>query len=151
MIDLRVATMTDSDLLFAWRNDPGTQAASRSTLPVPREDHDRWMKFNVLMGYPQHIVLIADSDIGPVGVVRFDAVKDDVLSYEAAITIAPRHRCNGYSRSILAEACSYMSDYTIRADIRTDNTASRKTFERCGFREVSAGNGFIKYRKEPVA
>lgn len=151
MIDLRPATMFDSDDLFAWRNDPVTQACSRSTAAVSREEHDRWMKFNVLLGYPQHIVLIAYSEFGSVGVVRFDASRDDLMSYEASITIAPKHRGNGVAEGILHTACGYMGEYTIRAEVRADNTASRKVFERCGFREVGSDDGFIEYWKGPTA
>ena len=151
MLDLRVATMRDADTLFAWRNDPLTLACARSTAIVPRDDHDRWMKFNVVFGYPEHIVLIADSEFGSVGVVRFDAVKGDLLSYEASITVSPKHRGNGVARGILHTACGYMSEYTIRADIRKDNIASRKTFERCGFREVGDDGEFVEYWKGPSA
>lgn len=150
MIDLRPATMMDSDKLFAWRNDPVTQACSRSTAPVPRADHDRWMKFNVLLGYPQHIVLIADSEFGAVGVVRFDAEKNDALSYEVSITIAPNHRGKGVARGILHTACGYMDEYTINAEVKSDNTKSRHIFEQCGFEEIGRSNGYLQYRKEPA-
>lgn len=150
MIDLRIATMTDSDILFAWRNDPVTQAFSRSTAPIPREDHDRWMKFNVLLGYPQHIVLIADSEFGSVGVVRFDAEKHDAMAYEVSITVAPQHRGKGTARGILHTACDYMGDYTINAEVKSDNVRSRRVFESCGFDEIGRSSGYLQYRKEPA-
>lgn len=149
MIDLRAATMQDSDRLFAWRNDPVTLACSKSTAPVPRSDHNQWMTLNVLYGYPEHIVLMAQDQDVAVGVVRFDALKSDVMQYKASLTIAPQHRGSGYSYPVLAEACSYMTDFTIHADIRKDNTASRKTFERCGFRETGSDHDFVFYRKPP--
>jgi RimJ/RimL family protein N-acetyltransferase len=151
MINLRPATLADADRLFAWRNDPVTCANSRSTAPVPREDHDRWMQFNVLMGQPEHAVIIAEGDLGCVGVVRFDAAKNDLMSYEASITIAPGARGRGIARPILAEACGFFSDFAITAEIRHDNVASRKVFERCGFDEIGRSSGFLQYRKEPVA
>src|ERR1700704_5662939 len=95
---LRPATMHDADRLFSWRNDPVTCANSRSTAAVPREDHDRWMQFNVMQGYPEHLVMIAESDLGCIGVVRFDAAKDDLMGYEVSITIAPETRGLGIAR-----------------------------------------------------
>jgi len=160
---LRPATMHDADRLFFWRNDPVTCANSRSTAAVPREDHDRWMKFNVLLGQPEHAVIIAETELranlggvvtapfpGCIGVVRFDAAKNDLMTYEVSITIAPEHRGAGLARPILAEACGYFSDFAISAEVRHDNIASRKVFERCGFDEIGREGGFLQYRKEPM-
>lgn len=150
MIALRPAMPKDADDLFAWRNDPVTLACFRSTAAVKREDHDRWMQFNVLQGYPEHIVLIAEDHDGKLGVIRFDAQRSDTMIYEASITVAPVHRGKGLARNMLAEACGYMGEFTINAEIRTANAASRRTFERCGFEEVGSDHGFVRYRKEPV-
>jgi RimJ/RimL family protein N-acetyltransferase len=153
MLDLRPATIEDSDLLFDWRNDPVTRAFSRSTAIIPREDHDRWMQFNVLQGYPTHLVMIAETENGPVGVVRFDADKGDVMSFRVSITIAPYHRRTGLGFAILAEACRYMGEYTLSAEIRYENDASIKIFERCGFKMVGkdAAEAFENFRREPLA
>lgn len=151
MIQMRPATLDDSDALFSWRNDPVTCANSKSTAAVRREDHDLWMQFNVTQGYPSHLVLIADSDAGRVGTVRFDAKRSDVMTYEASITVAPKSRGRGFSHQMLSDACSYMREYTLDALIREANIASRRAFEGCGFTEISAKDGFIKYRREPQA
>ena len=150
MINLRPATLADADRLFAWRNDPVTCANSRSTAAVPREDHDRWMKFNVLLGQPEHAVIIAEGFGGCVGVIRFDAAKNDLMTYEASITVAPEYRGSGLARPILTEACGFFSDFAISAEVRHDNIASRKVFERCGFDEIGRSGGFLQYRKEPM-
>lgn len=149
-VKMRPATVQDSDRLFNWRNDPVTQAASRSTAPVPREDHDRWMQFNVINGYPQHLVMMADTDVGSVGVVRFDSVRGDVMAFDVSITLGPRYRGQGLAFEVLQEACGYMCDFTINAEIRKENIASRKLFERCGFEEISRSSGFLNYVKEPT-
>lgn len=151
---LRLATEEDSDVLFAWRNDPTTQAASKSTAPVSREDHERWMKFNVLIGYPEHRVLIGDDGYSKLGVVRFDASKDDLMAFDVSITVAPERRGDGIGVAMLREACSFMTDFELRAEARRENAASRKIFERCGFTEtryVGSGHGFVNFVKEPVA
>jgi RimJ/RimL family protein N-acetyltransferase len=150
MIFLRPATLADTDRLFAWRNDPVTCANSRSTAAVAREDHDRWVQFNVLLGQPEHAVIIAEALGGCVGVVRFDAAKNDLMTYEASMTIAPEHRGAGLARPILADACGFFSDFALTAEVRHDNIASRKVFERCGFEEIGRSGGFLQYRKEPV-
>ena len=149
MINLRPATIHDADRLLAWRNDPVTCANSRSTAAVPREDHDRWMQFNVMQGYPEHMVMIAESEQGCIGVVRFDAGKNDLMVYEISMTIAPEHRGSGLAQPILVQACGHFSDFTLDAEIRYQNIASRKVFERCGFEQINRSSGFLQYSKEP--
>lgn len=143
--------MADADQLFAWANDPITRAWSKSTGPILREDHDRWMTFNVLQGYPQHIVMIADSDYGSVGVVRFDAERRDVMRYRVSITIAPQFRGRGYAHGVLAEACRHMPDSTLLAEIGAENDRSKRIFEKCGFEETGKMGQFLQFKREPQA
>lgn len=152
MTYLRPATLQDSDTLLQWRNDPQTMACFRSTEAVPREDHDRWMKFNVVHGYPEHLVMMAeDPDLGCVGVVRFDATRGDVMTYDASITVAPPYRGRRMALDILVQACGFMHEYTINAEIRRGNIRSRRIFEQCGFDLVGNVNDeFLFYRREPL-
>jgi UDP-2,4-diacetamido-2,4,6-trideoxy-beta-L-altropyranose hydrolase len=150
MIDLRPAKMSDSNLLFTWANDPVARSWSGSTAPIERADHERWMQFNVLMGYPQHIVMIVETEHGPVGVVRFDAKKKDVLTYTVSINMAAKARGQGLGYAALAEACRMMQENTLLADIRHANAASIHIFERCGFRLVGDDGKFVQYKRDPA-
>ncbi len=108
------------------------------------------MEFNVLHGYPSHLVMIAESDVGTVGVVRFDADKKDVMTYGVSITVDPRHRGKGFGYSMLYHACQIMQTETLTAEIRPDNLPSRRIFERCGF--VLTDDGiWLHYRREAIA
>jgi RimJ/RimL family protein N-acetyltransferase len=147
MIELRFANPGDADRLFDWRNDPITLACFRSTAPVPREDHDRWMKFNVESGYGEHIVLIAENGGEPVGVIRFDADRKDIMSYDVSITVAPEHREMGFASKILAHACGLVQDFSLNAEVRHENAASKKVFESCGFATIGSDDRFVTYRK----
>ena len=149
MLDLRPAKMSDADRLLKWANDPVARAWSKSATPITSDDHDRWMQFNVLMGYPQHIVMIAETEDGPVGVVRFDAKKRDVLSYTVSINMDPNYRGNGLGYAVLAEACRMMQENTLLAEMRYENAASINIFERCGFRLVGDDGAFVQYKREP--
>lgn len=151
MIMFRPATINDADDLLAWRNDELTRSSFRSTGLVSREEHENWMQFNVVQGYPSHLVLIAESDIGNVGVVRFDADKADVMTYETSITVAPNQRGKGMATPMLDRACAYMPECALTAEIRIKNYRSRRIFEASGFEEVRRNKEFIQYRKEPAA
>lgn len=151
-IRLRQATQDDSERLFAWRNDPAVQAASRSTAPVTREQHKHFMQFYVNYGYPQHLVLIAEKEDShaPIGVVRFDSMKSDVMKFEVSISLASAFRGQGLSGLVLRDACQYMSEYTIDAHVKQENIPSRKLFESCGFEEIARKDGILQFRKEPT-
>lgn len=150
MFEMRPATMADTELLFSWANDAQTRAWSKSTAPIPREDHDRWMQFNVVNGYPSHLVMIAQSDYGSVGVVRFDVAHSDVMKYSASITIAPEHRGKGFAEKALSHACHLMPEVTLDAEIKRGNMRSRRAFERCGFALVEDSGPLLHYRREPL-
>ncbi len=150
MLDLRPARMSDANMLLAWANDSQTRAWSKSTATISLEDHTRWMEFNVSQGYPSHLVMIADGDLGSLGVVRFDADQSDVMCYRASITIAPQHRGRGYGRQVLAMACHLMPEVRIDAEIKPDNLPSRRIFEACGFALVEDSSGLVTYRREPL-
>lgn len=152
MFDLRPATMADADILFEWANDPVTRASSGSSkLSIPRDEHDRWMQMNVLYGYPKHVVMIADSEEGSVGVVRFDVVNSDVMTYRVSITVAPKFRGQQMSGSILTKACCLMHESTLLAEIKPENAASIKIFEGCGFNLVKTSPAFRHYRRDALS
>ncbi len=69
---LRPATMADADLLFAWRNDPGTVAACASQRPVEKAEHLAWL--GKVVGSRKHQLFIVEMDISgpPIGTVRMD-------------------------------------------------------------------------------
>ena len=150
MIDFRLATPGDADRLFDWRNDPMTLACFRSTAVVPREDHDRWMKFNVENGFGEHIVLIAQDGGQPIGVIRFDADREDIMSYDVSITVAPEHRERGLASMMLARACDLVQDFSLNAEVKQENQASKKVFERCGFAIVGSDDRYVNYRRNPA-
>jgi len=150
MLDLRHATMADADLLFAWANDPAARAASQSTAPIARDDHDLWMKLYVAQGWPTHLVLIAEGDAGPVGVIRFDAERKDVMTYRVSISVAPEHRGKKFGFAMLDLAIRGQTETSFIAEIRRNNHASRRIFEKCGFEEMDRNIDFIRYRKAPL-
>jgi len=150
MLDMRPATMADADMLYEWVNDPLTRSMSTmGANHILREDHDNWMRFNVLQGYPQHIVMIADTEYGSVGVVRFDTDKRDTMRHRVSITIGPKFRGMHLASGVLAEACRLMDESTLVAEIKKTNAPSISIFERCGFEKVSESNVFLHYERKP--
>lgn len=148
MLDLRPATMADADLLFGWANE--ARAWSKSTAAIQKDQHHQWMLLNVMTGYPAHWVLIADTDNGSVGTVRFDMDRD-VMTYRVSVTIGSDHRGKGYGLRALEYACNHlMPEAELLAEIKSDNLVSRRIFERCGFELTSRASEFVTYRREPL-
>ena len=132
--EAREATMADADLLLAWRNDPGTRSASRSTELISLEDHRKWLL--AVLDDPARLLLLGVNPQGmPVGTVRFDALGADV--YEVSVTVAPECRGEGWAVPLLLAAEGALRSRSpgchIRAFIRDDNHPSRAAFAKAGY------------------
>lgn len=134
MVTLRAADAGDSRLLWEWRNHPQSRAASIDTAPVPWEDHERW--YAATLRNPNRLILMAvDEQSEALGMVRFDF--DGEGRATVSINIASRWRGLGLGQVILHEgleaARASRDGVSFTAQIRTENAASIRIFEREGF------------------
>jgi spore coat polysaccharide biosynthesis predicted glycosyltransferase SpsG len=136
---VRVATVADSALLLAWRNDPGTRAWSRVTTPVTPAEHETWL--TRALADPDRRLLIAEYDGEPVGTVRFDRAD---AAWEVSITVAPEQRGRRRALPVLLAAERTMAPATIRANIHRDNVASLALFRSAGYRETGVREWLVK-------
>lgn len=136
----------DSLDLWEWRNDPLTRKNSRSTDFVPRADHERW--FEKTQASPESVTKMIEADGVKAGVVRFDCVDQSDNSWQISITIRPQFRGQGLGRKALEICCQAMEarvgDCRFVAEARSENIASRRIFENCGFRIENETDGFLK-------
>lgn len=133
LIRLRPATHDDAELLFAWRNDPVTRAASFDTQIVPRAAHLTWMRHSLKSG--DRFIRIAELDDRAIGVIRLDRVRDAAT---LSITLAPEVRGKRLAATLLRHAIRDATDLgigRIDAMIRSSNAASRRAFTAAGFAE----------------
>lgn len=150
MIRVRPAEPEDGGVLLEWRNDPDTVAASGTPMPVAAAAHARWL--SAVLADPFRVLYIAelDSDDRPrVGMCRFDLTADG-SSAEVSINLAPSHRGQGLSRTLLEAGIAQLrSDHpgvgSLDAKIRHRNTASRRLFESLGFEFVSRDPEFDEF------
>ncbi|WP_328605741.1 GNAT family N-acetyltransferase [Amycolatopsis sp. NBC_00345] len=169
----RDATEADAELLLAWRNDPRTRLASRTSDVIALEDHVRWLRG--VLASPDRLLLVVEAAGEPVGTVRFDAVPFDTARFdtsqfdtsqfdaarfdrerpgewEVSITLAPESRGRGLARAVLTKGERVLAERqdvrAILASVHRDNAASAALFERAGYRESApAGDGFRWLRK----
>lgn len=153
--ELRPATERDSEGLWLWRNDPATRQSSRTSDPIAWPEHSRWLQ-SVLADQDRHL-LIAQQNGDPVGTVRFDRLDGVDQGYEVSINLRPGIRGQGSGRSILDTACALFAaeneGATLYATVHRNNAASRRLFEKCGFRDSGAfgEGGFHRYVLETSA
>lgn len=131
LMTLRPATRKDARLLFAWRNDPGTRAASFSTEKVPWERHVAWL--DRVIGSPDTIHRIAMLDGREVGVLRLERRG---RAATISINVAPDSRSRGLAAPLIRAglaAASWVGIRQLDALIRSENIASRRAFGAAGF------------------
>lgn len=145
---MRLATAEDSERLFAWRNDPETRRASHNTDVVPPERHAEWLEKTLRRN--DQILLIAMLHDEPIGTVRFDRRPDSY--FEVSINLAPEVRAKKLGAACLGAACDFVlakKSAGFHAEIRSENAASIRIFERCGFHETGRKGGFLVFRRDP--
>jgi RimJ/RimL family protein N-acetyltransferase len=131
---IRAATRADSDLLLAWRNDPGTRAASRGQESVAAAGHERWLED--VLADDDRALLVGERRGEPVGQLRFDRV--DALRWEISVTVAPEARGRGIGRALIEAGIDWLWSTepcarVVEAWVRRGNDRSLRAFAACGF------------------
>jgi spore coat polysaccharide biosynthesis protein SpsF (cytidylyltransferase family)/RimJ/RimL family protein N-acetyltransferase len=125
--------------VWRWRNDPETRRASFHQAEVPPEEHSRW--FEESLARPDRRIYIVQADGVDAGVVRLDVKNGEAT---VNINVAPEWRGQGIGtralRALSREAFGPLALNQLSARVKADNTASRRAFERAGFRPVDEGD-----------
>lgn len=127
----RRARSEDAERVFEWANDPAARAASFNSAKINYEDHVAW--FEESLSRPDRHLLIATEESEAVAVVRFDGKGPRGT---ISINVGPDHRGRGLGPAILLAAShqAVRIGYTeILAQIRPENTASVRAFEKAGY------------------
>ena len=153
-VETRPATVADAELLLGWRNDPDTQAASRTADRVPFDAHVRWLERT--LDREDRLLLIGSDREGDVGTVRWD--RQSETEWEVSITVAPARRGTGRARQLLEAGERALQSRVGRpplclAAVRDSNEASRSLFLRSGYvREAPTdADGFELLAKQLAA
>lgn len=133
-VRLRAAEESDRDRLFQWRNTEEVRQSSKNQDPIPREVHDRW--FSSTLSNPDRVLLVAEHEVGPVGVLRYDLNSSDAL---VSIYLVPGQAGRGYGPAILLAGKQWLRQHhpktrQVNAEILPQNSASRRAFEEAGYK-----------------
>ena len=137
---IRNATEADAEDVWAWRQDAVTRAMSRSPGETPLAAHRAW--FAAALSDPGRTILIGELGGVKAGMVRFD--RGAVT--EISINVNPACRSRGYGQMLLSLALE-REDGEVWAEIRVENVASQRLFERVGFELRETREGFHRYAR----
>ncbi|MEM7358938.1 MAG: GNAT family N-acetyltransferase [Pseudomonadota bacterium] len=140
-INLRPAAIRDADMLFEWRNDPETRAASHNTAEVQKNDHISWLTRT--LSNPDRELYVADENGDPVGTVRADYSDG---AWELSWSVSPLARGRGVAKRMVAALASQISE-PIRAEVKTGNFASVRIAEHAGMEFEQETDGVLHYKR----
>jgi len=136
-ISYREVNINDSQDLFKWRNDKLARKMFRNSERVNFDQHHEWLSERIIDNNCYFLIFSKDG-FRKIGYVRFD-IKDKFA--EISINISPFERGNGYATKCLLLAIkSFQEKYSevtkLIAEIKTSNIASKKSFQKAGFKVV---------------
>jgi RimJ/RimL family protein N-acetyltransferase len=151
---IRKANLLDKKEIWEWWNDPVTRQMMKQNNYVSWEEHTIWYE-NIMVGADK-ILLIAETNIDKIGVIRFDLKNNSI--YEVSINLNPNFRKKGYGSKVLKLAIKFLKDKNIMitklfAVYKKMNIASKKIFFKSNFivkkpKDITILNKFESNKEE---
>ena len=138
-LTLRPATFDDSDTMLKWQQDPSTRQFARNTKISTRHQHEQWLKQR--LANPDCLFNMIFLNDRPVGVLRFDRIKNKDNVFEVSILVGQEHRQKGIARAALELSRKLYPNLVFYAWVHKDNKASHHLFQATGY--VFEGEGYF--------
>ncbi|WP_192560090.1 UDP-2,4-diacetamido-2,4,6-trideoxy-beta-L-altropyranose hydrolase [Pseudomonas allokribbensis] len=146
VLTLRGATLDDAQVLFDGRNADAVQRWSVKSGAIEWSQHLNWLSAS--LRNPQRLLLIAEADDGPVGVLRYD-----LRGFEAEVSLylLEGRFGLGWGRALLTRGEAFVTAHwpqltAISAQVLPANQASLNVFRDAGFTQSACA--FTKDLKE---
>lgn len=135
-IELREVNESDKVDLFRWRNHPDLMKYAFHPTPVSWEEHERW--FAAKLNDPKTTLYIAYWEGQKIGTIRYDERDRGIF---VSVTLGPDFLGKGFGSKLISSGTQQFlreksPDKPILAEIRSDNIASIKAFQKAGFEEI---------------
>ncbi|MFQ5506856.1 MAG: GNAT family N-acetyltransferase [Planctomycetota bacterium] len=144
-LSVRQCQREDCADIWSWRNDELARRMSHETDPIPWVEHCEW--YERALQDDARLLLLALLGEDRIGMGRFDFVEKDVAT--VSINMNPGFRGKGLGRAALDSFCEYAfrerGPGRILAEVKSDNRASRRCFEACGFQLQRESDGILHY------
>ena len=147
-LSLRAAENGDLEKTYQWAIDPVIRSFSFNNSTISHREHTAWFRSKI--SDSSCVFLIGSYHDKVIGSIRFDTLQDEmVISY----LIDPSFHNQGLGVVLLKKGIEWMyemgdvSVQRICGYVKKENIASRKAFERLGFKEAHEKD-VIKYYKK---
>ncbi|MBX7071105.1 MAG: UDP-2,4-diacetamido-2,4,6-trideoxy-beta-L-altropyranose hydrolase [Microthrixaceae bacterium] len=131
-LQLDDAGPADAERYWQWANDADVRAASFHPDPIPWDDHQRWFRSRVESA--DSLLFVARSGGDPIGQIRFDRDGDRAV---IAFSLDRAARGAGLGAPLLLAGLDAMRSRWPGSRaigvVRSNNIASRRSFELAGF------------------
>ncbi|MCK5541068.1 MAG: UDP-2,4-diacetamido-2,4,6-trideoxy-beta-L-altropyranose hydrolase [Desulfobacterales bacterium] len=137
-ICLREAEPSDCELLWNWVNDLNVRLSSFNHCVIPWEEHAEWFA-KKLKDNESYVFIAENENNTSVGQIRFELNKDTAnISY----LVQRDYRRLGIGETIIRIGIQKLVDLieqpiTFSSEVRPENIASQKIFEKIGFSAVN--------------
>jgi UDP-2,4-diacetamido-2,4,6-trideoxy-beta-L-altropyranose hydrolase len=131
---IREASDGDSELYWHWVNDPLVRRNAFRSEYIPWEEHQEWFRRKI--HETTTTLLVMDSDIGPIGQVRFEKCGQH---FTIDYSIARQFRGLGLGGPMLVKAIGVWRkshEGSLVGDVKAGNNVSANIFNRLGFVEA---------------
>ena len=142
----------DAENIVRWRSTPLIYKFFRKPKPLSLEEHLEWYKQKYLMDQARSdYIIIHRESKSPIGVISVSDLKDHTLQINYMIGESSYQK-QGYAVESINAALDNFSKIGIThffAEIHTNNIASIKTAEKCGFSfSRHLHENFLLYKKQ---
>lgn len=137
-IVLRQVTPDDKKFIFQLANDPSVRSTSFHTQNIDWKTHCQWFDLQLTA---KHLFFIPLYTGIPCGYIRFKKIKKHILAKNEdlmlSLAVDPIFRRKHVATAMIQESCRLIlqntSFHRIYAQVKIDNTASLRLFEKCHF------------------
>lgn len=136
---LRLANSNDTTIIFNWANESSVREQSFNTQLISWDNHINWYN-NKLSSEESNIYILYSSDIKrPLGQIRLDYSSKEKAWY-IGYSIDKLYRGLGLGVEILKLIRKEVPSIYLLAQIKIENTASIRAFEKAGYKKAATIN-----------
>lgn len=134
-VRLRSMQEDDAATLFGFQTAPGARAYARKPQSPTWDEHRAWFG-NRLTNKTCPIYMVEAGGM-PAGMVRLDEIATAEGAVEVSILIDPNAHGQGLGQVALRLLRLRHPDLTVIANVKPENVASQRIFEKAGYRRIS--------------
>lgn len=146
---IREVEKKDSKRIWEIRNNPLVRNISGNTEFIAFKDHEKWFNDKYFKNENNYCYILGNKT-SLVGYCRLD-YNEEKKAYIVSIAINPENHGKGFGIQLLFESLEKLKniqDCLVLAEVKKDNFASIKLFEKTGFEKYKEEGNNYYYQKK---